>query len=108
MREPKRDEVAPRVLDADVVARHVRAAGVLDPDRERLAHGEAQRGVEHLVDSERRDHAHDRQLPRIHDIRASRNGTLVNFEPIPTGGSAALRHGAVVSAGRTHLVFRDP
>lgn len=51
MREPGRDEVTRRVLDADVVARHVRAVGVLDRDRERLAHGEAQRGVEHLVDS---------------------------------------------------------
>ena len=44
---------------------------------------------------------------RIHDIRASRNGTLVNFEPIPNGGSVALANGDVVSIGRTHLVFRD-
>lgn len=44
---------------------------------------------------------------RIHDIRSSRNGTLVNFAPIPAGGSAALGHGDVVSVGRTHLVFRD-
>lgn len=44
---------------------------------------------------------------RIHDIRSSRNGTLVNFEPVPAGGSAALQNGDVVSIGRTHLVFRD-
>ena len=44
---------------------------------------------------------------RIHDIKASRNGTLVNFEPVPAGGSAPLQHGDVVSVGRTHLVFRD-
>lgn len=44
---------------------------------------------------------------RIHDIRASRNGTLVNFEPVPAGGSAPLANGDVVSVGRTHLVFRD-
>ncbi|HET6403065.1 MAG TPA: FHA domain-containing protein [Candidatus Thermoplasmatota archaeon] len=44
---------------------------------------------------------------RIHDVRSSRNGTLVNFEPVPAGGSKPLAHGDVVSIGRTHLVFRD-
>lgn len=43
----------------------------------------------------------------LHDIASSRNGTLVNFEPLSRGGSATLRHGDVVSVGRTHLVFRE-
>lgn len=41
------------------------------------------------------------------DIRSSRNGTFLNFRPLPRGGSAALRDGDVVSVGRTNLVFRD-
>lgn len=45
---------------------------------------------------------------RIMDLRTNRNGTLHNFEAIPRGSAAALRHGDVVSVGRTHLVFRDP
>ena len=44
---------------------------------------------------------------RIHDVKASRNGTLVNFARVPDGGSAPLANGDVVSIGRTHLVFRD-
>lgn len=44
---------------------------------------------------------------RIHAIVANRNGTLVNFAPVPAGGSAPLANGDVVSIGRTHLVFRD-
>jgi DNA-binding transcriptional ArsR family regulator len=43
----------------------------------------------------------------ISDIKSSRNGTSVNFAPLPRGGSHALRHGDVVSVGRTHLVFRE-
>lgn len=44
---------------------------------------------------------------RVLDVRASRNGTHLNFRPLPRGGEAPLRHGDVVSVGRTHLVFRD-
>ena len=44
---------------------------------------------------------------RLLDIRSSRNGTLLNFKPLPRGGEAPLAHGDVISVGRTHLVFRD-
>jgi DNA-binding transcriptional ArsR family regulator len=40
------------------------------------------------------------------DIRSSRNGTMLNFRPLPRGGSAALANGDIVSVGRTSLVFR--
>ncbi len=40
------------------------------------------------------------------DIRSSRNGTLINFKPLPRGGSAPLGSGDIVTVGRTNLVFR--
>lgn len=43
----------------------------------------------------------------IRDLPASRNGTIVNFEPLARGTTTPLRHGDVVSVGRTHLVFRE-
>ena len=43
----------------------------------------------------------------IRDLPSSRNGTIVNFEPLERGTSAALRHGDIISVGRTHLVFRE-
>jgi DNA-binding transcriptional ArsR family regulator len=42
----------------------------------------------------------------IMDIRSSRNGTLVNFKPLPRGGSSPLQNGDIVTVGRTNLVFR--
>lgn len=42
------------------------------------------------------------------DIRSSRNGTLLNFQPLARGGTAPLATGDIVSLGRTHLVFRSP
>lgn len=43
----------------------------------------------------------------LHDLPQSRNGTMVNFEPLPRGATARLRHGDIVSVGRTHLAFRE-
>ncbi|MCA1813233.1 MAG: FHA domain-containing protein [Halobacteriales archaeon] len=40
------------------------------------------------------------------DIRSSKNGTRLNFRPLPRGGSAGLQNGDVVGVGRTNLVFR--
>jgi len=40
------------------------------------------------------------------DLRSSRNGTSLNFKPLPRGSSAPLRDGDIVSVGRTNLVFR--
>ncbi|HEV8359380.1 MAG TPA: FHA domain-containing protein [Candidatus Thermoplasmatota archaeon] len=40
------------------------------------------------------------------DIRSSRNGTMLNFKPLPRGGSAPLASGDIVTIGRTNLVFR--
>lgn len=42
----------------------------------------------------------------ILDLRSSRNGTHLNFKPLPRGGTAPLRDGDIVSVGRTNLVFR--
>lgn len=44
---------------------------------------------------------------RIVDLRSSRNGTFVNYEKLPTGGSSPLETGDVISVGRTSLVFRE-
>lgn len=43
----------------------------------------------------------------LRDLPASRNGTSLNFSALPRGASATLRHGDVVSVGRTHLVFKE-
>lgn len=40
------------------------------------------------------------------DIRSSKNGTFLNFKPLPRGTGAPLRDGDIVSVGRTNLVFR--
>jgi hypothetical protein len=40
------------------------------------------------------------------DIRSSKNGTFLNFKPLPRGGSAPLANGDIVTLGRTSLVFR--
>lgn len=40
------------------------------------------------------------------DLSQSQNGTFVNFEKLPSGGSAPLEHGDILSVGRTSLVFR--
>jgi hypothetical protein len=38
--------------------------------------------------------------------RGSKNGTMLDFQPLPRGGSAPLTNGDVVGVGRTNLVFR--
>ena len=45
---------------------------------------------------------------RLHDLRSSRNGTFLNWQRLPRGGSAALRHGDVIGVGRSLLLFRAP
>lgn len=42
----------------------------------------------------------------LHDVPGSRNGTQLNWAPLPTGGSAPLQSGDVVGAGRTLLVAK--
>lgn len=44
---------------------------------------------------------------QVRDLPASRNGTLLNFEPLPEGTAAPLTEGDVVGVGRTNLVFRE-
>lgn len=41
----------------------------------------------------------------VTDAPRSKNGTMLNWTPLPRGGTAALRPGDVVSVGRSHLVF---
>jgi len=42
----------------------------------------------------------------VEDLRESRNGTTLNFDPLPKGERHALRHGDLVGVGRTLLMFR--
>ncbi len=42
----------------------------------------------------------------IVDMEASQNGTFVNYEKLPSGGSKQIDNGDVISVGRTSLVFR--
>lgn len=44
---------------------------------------------------------------RLLDLRTARNGTSVNWERLPVGGSATLSSGDVIGVGRSLLVFRD-
>lgn len=44
---------------------------------------------------------------RVHDLPRSRNGTRLNFAPLPKGGAAPLRSGDLVAVGRSLLVFRE-
>lgn len=43
---------------------------------------------------------------KLINLRSSRNGTLLNFEPLAPGASAEIKHGDIVSVGKTSLVFR--
>ena len=43
----------------------------------------------------------------LRDVPGSKNGTSVNWRPIPRGGEVPLRNGDIVGVGRTLLVFRD-
>lgn len=49
--------------------------------------------------------ARDGDAFTITDVPRSKNGTTVNWAPLPRGGTARLRPGDVVSVGRSHLVF---
>lgn len=42
----------------------------------------------------------------LHDIRSSRNGTSINWEPMAKGASRALRHGDVIGIGHSLLLFK--
>lgn len=44
---------------------------------------------------------------RVLDLRSARNGTWVNWERLPIGGSVPLRPGDVLGVGRSLLVFRE-
>lgn len=41
----------------------------------------------------------------LHDFADSKNGTLVNWEPLPRGGTAPLRAGDIIGVGRSLLCF---
>jgi DNA-binding transcriptional ArsR family regulator len=43
---------------------------------------------------------------QVRDLPASRNGTSLNWAPLPRGGSHALEAGDVIGVGRTLLLFR--
>lgn len=43
---------------------------------------------------------------RVTDLPASKNGTSVNWEPLPRGGSRALAAGDVIGVGRSLLVLQ--
>ena len=42
----------------------------------------------------------------VHDVSTSRNGTWVNWERLPRGGSRPIRPGDVLIVGRSSLVFQ--
>lgn len=42
----------------------------------------------------------------IEDLSVSRNGTMLNFQPLPKGGRRALRTGDLIGVGRSLLMFR--
>ncbi len=42
----------------------------------------------------------------IHDLASNKNGTFIDWVPVPRGGSAPVHHGDVVGVGRTLLLFR--
>lgn len=42
----------------------------------------------------------------LHDVTKSRNGTCVNWSPLPRGGSRPLQAGDVITVGRSLLVFQ--
>lgn len=41
------------------------------------------------------------------DLRTNKNGTELNWEQLPRGGSAQVSHGDIVGVGRTLLLFRE-
>lgn len=41
----------------------------------------------------------------LSDLPQSRNGTLLNFESVPKGKNAVLRHGDIIGVGRSLLVY---
>lgn len=41
------------------------------------------------------------------DLRTNKNGTFLNWEALPRGGSAPLSTGDVIGVGRTLLLFRE-
>lgn len=43
----------------------------------------------------------------VEDIPTARNGTLLNYEPVPRGSRVALQNGDLVGVGRSLLLFRD-
>ncbi len=42
----------------------------------------------------------------VEDLPTSRNGTFLNWQPLPRGGRAALAHGDMIGVGRSLLLFR--
>ncbi|HWG90089.1 MAG TPA: FHA domain-containing protein [Candidatus Thermoplasmatota archaeon] len=43
----------------------------------------------------------------VEDLPGSRNGTFVNWQPVPVGEQAPVKHGDVLGVGRTLLLFRE-
>lgn len=43
----------------------------------------------------------------VQDVETNRNGTSVNYEPLPKGGECALENGDLVGVGRSLLLFRS-
>lgn len=44
----------------------------------------------------------------VHDLPSNRNGTWLNWRPLPRGGSAPLRNGDVIRLGRTLILYQEP
>ena len=44
---------------------------------------------------------------RVIDLRSARNGTRINWERLPVGGSRPIRSGDVIGVGRSLLIFRE-
>lgn len=43
----------------------------------------------------------------LHDVPGSRNGTALNYDPLPKGGKAQLEAGDIIGVGRSLLVFKE-
>jgi DNA-binding transcriptional ArsR family regulator len=59
-----------------------------------------------FVSSENSEITHSRGSYVLHELRSSRNGTYLNWEPLGKGVSHELRTGDVIGVGRSLLLFQ--
>lgn len=60
-----------------------------------------------FVSAEHAEIVRDGEGFTLRDLPASKNGTSLNWEPLPRGGTARLAAGDIICIGRSLLSFRD-